>query len=403
MLVNFTYDTKNVYPYLLKLATVLLTFIVSKMLVDVFGISNYSRYVVLHVYMVTISLLISSGYGLYYLRNSNSKKCLDISLFFSVMLVVILLTIFLVGVWWMLSLISPIKFNLSTVFLLFIYSGLAYITEVIRCLSNGNVYVFFKDSLRLVMLLILLFLFDLEIIALLSYAVASNFVLSIIFLLTLNYKNGHFLEPKRKTKSLKLVFLEGGAISVGMFMNTVKRRVEYFLFDISGNDVLVGVYDICFKFAQIINLPKVALNADLANDINDAIIQGRVNENLKARISYARKLAYVLFGLTLLSMPGWFYWYGINISFEYVVLALACLISPLLAAYYGPVQLACQLAYPKFFTWITGISLLLISLYFVLIVRSTNYLLLPIGSATLIALVSYQIRLKLREEGNIQF
>ncbi|WP_308990372.1 hypothetical protein QLS71_002670 [Mariniflexile litorale] len=318
--------------------------------------------------MIVISALIGSGHGVIALKESAVKKGFDYKI-----LIKLLISVFInLGFISLLLLITNMYFSFLNTHLMYglvSYSLSAFLIEVIRSKTSGNMYIFLKDVTRSVSLLLLVFFIPSRSnVYLINLSSAIVLCCIIIYLIILLFKYG--IEKNDINFSIKDLYFKGWSIALGISSQFLKIRLDIFLAGIFFNKTIVGMYDVLMKLGQLINLPGVALNADIAKQFASSIRLNQYSENLRKRIKTTKFLGYVFSVVCILLIPFYLKFYDYDINFQNVSLAIIILLANTVSCYFGPIGLFAQLSTLK------NYFLKIITL-FILISALLSYLLVP--------------------------
>lgn len=371
--------------------SIVVTFLVAKLYISTADAAHYGNYILNHGYLITVGTLAGMGQGILVIRKLSSTSLSDLTIvlrgYLSVLIysaVVTLLAMMFV------PLVEPEYITVSKVLSCWFYAFSMFNFELVRVWSNGNVYIFFKDILRAIILMIVLFVNPFtEIDRLLLITSAGMMVTSLVFI--------QYQVWCRKTTLAKVTMTdvftdmkEALSISLGSGLQVFKGWVEIFLAGAFLTESMVGLYSLLLRLGKLVSLPLVALNSDIARQLSVIADGGEYTKQLRQNIRITRYFG-VLFGFgAILGAHLFIEFY----DFEYDV--LSALAATLLIAgntvnvLFGPVGFLAQLGSMRStFNIATLLSIVTVVVFTTLLVCKLNIVALALAS--LIAGIGWNI------------
>ena len=333
---------KQILSVLFKILSILLTFVLTKFFISELGFQRYGDYVLINGYLIVVSALTGTGFGMFALKENASIKGFDHVLLLQLTLLVFINIIFFI----LLFLIINHHYNFCSqklVYGIVSYSLSAFLIEIVRSKSNGNIYILFKDVSRSVLLLLFVFLIpsrDNVFLINLSSSIALLIILVYLAILFLR----HGTDRLSKVFSLKDMYFGSWSIALVAFSQFLKIRLDIFLAGFFFNKSIVGMYDVLMKLGQLIKLPEVALNADIAKQFAVSIKSNRFSKELKNKIKITKFLGYAFGTICIMGASFYLKFYGYDNSFDNIVLAALFWLANTVKWYYGPLGLFVQLS-----------------------------------------------------------
>ncbi len=390
---------KQIISICFKVSSVILTLILTKVFISVLGFERYGNYVLIHGYLIVLSAIIGSGYGVLFLKENTLTERFDYKIILKLLLAVFInITVVVVVI-----VLINTYFNLFSnelIYSVIFYSLNGFFVEFIRSKTNGNIYIFLKDVTRTLMLMILVIAIPNEKnIFLINVSSALALICIVIYLMFLFFKYGFVKTQSAIT--FQNLYINGGLISMVLSSQFLKIRLDIFLVDLFFNKTLVGMYDVLMKLGQIINLPQVALNADLAKQFANSIKLNEYNSNLKKRIKITKYLGYLAAFCCVLILPIYLNFYGYETNMNNLLLALLVIIIPLISCYFGPVGLFAQLSTLKnYFLKAQILTIISSSIITYLLVQPLGIFAIALTNASLLFLTNYFIHKKIKNKYN---
>ncbi|HAP70592.1 MAG TPA: hypothetical protein DCR04_12860 [Flavobacteriales bacterium] len=376
---------------------IILVFIVAKVYVSNIGAEDYGRYILLHGYLLTISTLIATGHGLYVFRSLVETKRLRITSVLEGAIFVLISYFGLLLLWLVIAPFVQFEEGNKTIVAVsfFGYAFTAFNVEVLRLWVRGDGYMLFKDTVRALMVLVVVVFapFFTPEKVLLGSSLGSVSVSTLYILLLINKNKSEMDFEKIKWNKLHIDAWQGATIGLGSGLQILKSWLEIFVSGVLFSEAIVGMYSLFQKLAKLVNLPLVALNADIAKSLA-AFTKGTPLSNAtRTRIKYARIFASLFAAGALLITPVYIHFYDFELNWISALTCSVLIFSNLINVYFGPIGLVSQLAHlRKQYIVANLIAIVIIGLAAVLIVPSLGILSLAITS--LVSAVFWNVMLQ---------
>ncbi len=392
---------KQIFSIGFKGFSIVLTFGLTKVFISELGIQRYGDYVLLHGYLIIISGLIGTGNGVLYIKENASiigfNYQILLKLFFAVIinLLVVVFILILTNAYFDF-------FNPKIIYSVFSYSLSAFLVEFIRSKTSGNIYVFLKDVSRLFILMLLIYLIpSKDNVYIINVSSAIVLFITLTYLIILFFKYG--IEKSQTNHSFKDLYLSGGIISLGISTEFLKNRLDIFLIDLFFDKKSVVIYDILMKLGQLINLPKVALKADLAKQFAKSIKLNTYSKDLKKRIKTTKYLGYLFSVFCILIIPFYLKFYGYDLNIFNLSIAIILTLVTAISCYFGPIGLFAQLSsVKKYFLKIRMLAILISTLITCLLVAYLDIFSMAISNIITLIGSNYLIHRKIKETYNFK-
>ncbi|MCF8461738.1 MAG: hypothetical protein K9G46_13525 [Flavobacteriales bacterium] len=343
-----------------KSLSILITFLLAKVYISQVDAASYGHYILLHGYLLTIGTLLGMGQGMLALKSLAGESVIDVgklaihgaNVCFNLLVFSLLIIPFRFLFQWSDWLTDS---NLLSVIL---YAVALFNFELMRVWFSGNVYIFFKDIIRSVAIILLVFQYPA--LGADTTILVSGFVIvtgsSIFILLAMRKKPMTF--SRFTVHDFFNVTTRGWSVSLGSGMQVFKGWLEIFVAGFLLSEAHVALYSILQKLGKLVNLPLVALNADVAKGIALMSKTGSMPENLTKQVKIAKWFAALFaFGAFIMS-PLYVKFYSFEANWINLLTCSILLVSNFSNVLYGPVGLFAQLSsMRRYFVFVSGISI----------------------------------------------
>lgn len=333
----------------------------TKIFISEVGANEYGKFIITHGYLLLGSTILGNGYGLLSLKSSSLISEFDRNSFIKSLLSVSVNLLLFV----LIILIANVHYLLDgeLIFSIIFYTYSTYLLELIRSKCTGNTYIFLKDMIRNLVIILVVVSFNVsDSMYLITISSLCIFCTTLIYFLFLLYKLG--LKESNNTQFISF-YIKGGVISLTSGLQFIKSWVEIFMAGFFLNNSLVGLYSILQKLGQLVKLPLVTLNADIAKKITGVIANRQVTEKLKNDLKI-NKILGLLFGIgAFLFLPFYVSFYDYSITFSNIFLGTILIITNVVNVYFGPIGLFAQLSELRNYYFIITFLVIMLSIIIV--------------------------------------
>jgi len=343
-----------------KSLSILITFLLAKIYISQVDAASYGRYILFHGYLLTIGTLLGMGQGMLALKSLSGESVIDLGevvkyggnvclnlLIFS--LVILPIRYFYQSSEWLTD---------SSVLSVYLYAVALFNFELMRVWFNGNVYIFFKDIARSLAVIAVIFQYSelsADTVVLVSSVVM--FAGSSLFIFFAVWNKSKTWSRFTLSDFLK-VTASGWSVSIGSGMQVFKGWLEIFVAGFLLPDAQVALYSILHKLGKLVNLPLVALNADIAKGIALMSKTGAMPENLIKQVKFAKWFAALFAVFAFILSPFYIIFYSFEANWINLLCCSILLVSNFSNVLYGPVGLFAQLSSMRsYFVMVSGISI----------------------------------------------
>ena len=373
----------------IKGISVLLNFATSKYFIDKLGAASFGNYALAFGILAISSTFIGVGPGLQKLKdNKTQENKTGEGVYVLINLSIVLLIAFVVQLF----------YNINWIYFVIIaVMGFNYfLVELIRIDGSGNEYIFFKDIVRSIFVNITLFIgVNQTELILLSTSLGVLTFLLFRNLYTRNVVSNLFtLMQFSKEK-----YRDSSVNSVTNGITILKSRNEIFLAGIFLGPAAIGLYSVLQNLSKLINLPLVALNADIGKKIVKSIQNNALENGLDKQIKITKYLSLIISIVCALGLPLYLNFYSFKVTptnyMVSLILNLAFLINPL----FGPVGLIAQLSgLKKTYLKTTIITVVFSALMSVLFLEMFGIIALAVINLFSFLVWNYPIKLKIKKD-----
>ena len=310
------------------------SFLLAKVYIDKISTEEFGLFTLTYGYVVLFATIIGTGPGLLVIAESKNKdKIIKPAIF-------VILNIFIsVFMWFLINLFYKIEVS---ILLAICFTAICYyMNETMRLNSSGNIYIFFKDIVRSVLCISLIYLHIDDVNNILLYSSILN-LFSILIFVFLMKRNIYFSLDLREI-TLK-EYWASISISLSSGLQIVKGWIEIFLSGMFLSLSDVGLFSVLQRLAKIISLPLNALNADIGKSAVISIAEGKVSNKLKKQLMLTRVTA-IIFSILCLILLGFFLrFYNYESNFLNYFVGAVLILTNLANVIFGPVGLFTQLS-----------------------------------------------------------
>ncbi|MEZ5037178.1 MAG: hypothetical protein R2760_06785 [Chitinophagales bacterium] len=310
------------------------SFLLAKVYIDKISKEEFGLFTLTYGYVVLFATIIGTGPGLLVIAKSKNKdKIIKPAIF-------VIINIFIgVFIWLFINLFYKIEVS---ILLAICFTAICYyMNETMRLNSSGNIYIFFKDIVRSVLCILLIYIHVDNVNNILLYSSILNLA-SILFFVLLMKRDIYFSLDLRKI-TLK-EYWASLSISLSSGLQIAKGWIEIFLSGMFLSLSDVGLFSILQRLAKLISLPLNALNADIGKSAVISIAQKKVSTKLKQQLKLTR-LTSIVFTVICLVILGYFLKiYDYDRSFLNYFVGVVLILTNLANVIFGPVGLFTQLS-----------------------------------------------------------
>jgi O-antigen/teichoic acid export membrane protein len=240
------------------------------------------------------------------------------------------------------------------------YSFSLFLFEVSRYWLNGNWYILFKDILRsAVVMVFLLSKYEAEPVEMLMTSGLITCLITLAVVLIRSYGS----TPEHSGMSPKLfwsVYTKGLSLSLGSGLQVFKGWLEVFLAGAFLPLGQVALYSVVQKLGKLVNLPLVALNADIAKGLARLAEGHQLSDRHRQLIRLSKLTTFAFAMLALLCSPWFLKFYGYPAEPLFLILCVTVILCNVLNVFFGPVGLYFQLSDMRdYFVRSTAVSLVI--------------------------------------------
>lgn len=361
----------------------MVTFVMTKIYIDVNGAGEYGLYISLHVYLLLIGALAGSGFGIYGLKEFSVVGSFDYGIFKTLCLLVALSVLLFSPALYLLKLLLDIEV-LTAILCMGQYAFSSFLVEVLRYQLGGNSYLIIKDVARSVFVCLFLIIFpgiSYETLILLSSSLQLCIVLLIMLFVLSKVKK---TERTTKTNDIVSIIKQGMTISIANGFQTVKSWADLYAATLLLQPGGVALYSICQKLGQLVKLPLVALNADIAKRVAKTVVNNEYPQALKVRVNITRIMGVLFSVIAMMSLPAYLKFYNHDVSEEVLIFASIIIAANLVNILSGPVGLFAQLSNIRERYLIANVLAVLLSL-------SASFMLVPYGGVLALSVITFVV------------
>ena len=368
-----------------KIFNIVLVFVVAKAYVSQIDPSGYGQYMIIHGYLLTISTVFGSGNGLYVFHQltgaGNARRATVFEGF-----TIVAITSFMLWVVGYIVLTHFLNTDLNLFYLsvsFASYSLAAFSCEVSRLWVRGDGYMMLKDTVRALTILVVILVFptrESEILVaaggIVSMIVAGAYLLMKVRLYEWDKTHVGFL-PSNLVNQLK----HGTSIGISKGLQIFRGWIEIFLGGVLFSEYWVGMYSLFLRLAKLVNLPIVALDADIARPLAAFTKGESLSKMVEKQVKYSKWLSTVFgLGAILITVP-FIQFYANDVTSVAVVTCVILILSNMFNSYFGPIGVVSQLGRLKK-------EYIFSALVSILVLAVSSYLLVPIFGVVSLALMS---------------
>lgn len=325
------------------------SFLLAKVYIDKISTKEFGLFTLTYGYVVLFATFLGRGPGLLVISESkNEDSRIKPAIF---VIVNICICVF---IWLFINLFYKIEVS---IFLAICITAICYyINETMRLNSSGNVYIFFKDIVRSLLCILLIYVHIDNVNTILLYSSILN--LTAILLYVVIKKCDIFFSISIKDFSLKY-YWASLSISLSSGFQTLKVWIEVYLSGMFLSLSDVGLFSILQKLSKLIALPINALTADTTKSTIESIIDKKLNIKLKKQLVMTRITSIMFAFLCIVFLSFYLKFYQFETSFVNIIVGVILILTSLISSLYGLVQMFCQLSHLReFYLWSTIISII---------------------------------------------
>lgn len=366
-----------------KGAAVLVTFVMTKIYIDTNGAEEYGSYISLHVYLLLIGAVAGSGFGIYGLKEFVRVDSFDHSIFKVLFALVIFSILALSPIIYAIKIWLEIKISYALI-CMGQYAISSFLVEILRYQLGGNSYLIIKDIARSAFVCFLLLLYpgmNYDALILLS---ASLHLCTVLMLTLYVLRVVRVSSVRPKKINIISTFRQCMTVSVANGFQTVKAWVDLYAATLLLQPSGVAIYSVCQKLGQLVKLPLVALNADIAKGVARAVVNNDYPSGLKLRVNITRVLGVLFSVLAVLGLPVFLKFYEFEVNEGTLIFSSIIIAANLINVLSGPVGLFAQMSNIRGHYLLANILAVLVSL-------SAAYIFVPIGGVIALSMIAFVV------------
>lgn len=330
------------------------SFLLAKVYIDKISKEEFGLFTLTYGYVVLFATIIGTGPGLLVIAESKNKdKIIKPAIF-------VIVNIFIgMFIWLIINLFY--KIDVSILLAIYFTAICYYMNETMRLNSSGNIYIFFKDIVRSILCILLIYVHIDKVNNILLYSSILNLIV-ILFYVVIK-KCDIYFSISIKDFSLKY-YLASLSISLSSGFQTLKVWIEVYISGLFLSLSDVGLFSILQKLSKLIALPINALSVDITKSALESIIDKNLNMKLRKQLMITKITSIIFAFLCIVFLPFYLKFYQFEDSFLNIFVGVLLILTSLINALYGLVQMFCQLSHLREYYLISTIISILITIIF---------------------------------------